>query len=120
MCEGSKGKQRQQIPRKRAGKHCTANKVSGHLPVRLCYQLLAPNGQNIVLQQIVQLARAKKKSRPKWGETPFKTDPERVLVATAPFVPHQLLLLLTIWKIYQKIQGAGYNMTPSDRPSVQA
>jgi len=49
MCEGSKGKQRQQIPRKRAGKHCTANKVSGHLPVWLCYQLLAPNGQNIVV-----------------------------------------------------------------------
>jgi len=67
MCEGSKGKQRQQIPRKRAGKHCTANKVSGHLPVWLCYQLLAPNGQNIVLQQIVQLARAKKKEQAKVG-----------------------------------------------------
>jgi len=67
MCEGSKGKQHQQIPRKRAGKHCTANKVSGHLPVWLCYQLLAPNGQNIVLQQIVQLARAKKKEQAKVG-----------------------------------------------------
>jgi len=54
-------------PGKRAGKHCTANKVSGHLPVWLCYQLLAPNGQNIVLQQIVQLARAKKKEQAKVG-----------------------------------------------------
>jgi len=67
MCEGSKGKQCQQIPRKKTGKHCTANKVSGHLPVWLCYQLLAPNGQNIVLQQIVQLARAKKKEQAKVG-----------------------------------------------------
>lgn len=82
-----------------------------------CPELLAPNGENIVLQQIVQLPpENRKKSKEIGGETPFKMEnPGKG--SHSPRHAHQLPLLLTIWKIYQKIQGAGNNMTPSDRSS---